>query len=186
MDNSYVPKLTATPTEVLPKILTQANNSPYWHIPRHCPHCNKNNIRYTKLHRILECDRHKGKRKHIFDSKLTELNYLKQKFYGTEHANKLIIPREQYHQIQDAATTGNMHTIQTQQQILTTLLGGNVDVTLKDTVTHQMTRTMVAHLYLLINILTNNICETINWTELPDGTIVAEEDVKQRKMQHER
>ena len=41
---------------------------------------------------------------------------------------------------------------------------------------------MVAHLYLLINIFTNNIQETTNWTKLPDGTTVAEEDVKQGKI----
>ena len=57
-----------------------------------------------------------------------------------------------------------------------------MDVTLKDTAQQQVTRTMLAHLYLLINIFTNNIKETKNWTELSNGAIVAEKDLKQGKI----
>ena len=105
---------------------------------------------------------HKEKRKHIFESMLTELNYLKKNFYGCEYIQRQIIPIEQHNQILDAATTGKMHKILTQQQMLTTLLGGNVDTTLKDTAQQQMASTMVAPLYLLINIFTNNFKEAKN------------------------
>ena len=57
------------------------------------------------------------------------------------------MPREQYNQILDASTTVCVHKTKTQQQILTTPLGGNVVTTLKDIAQQQLAKMMIAHLY---------------------------------------
>ena len=75
-----------------------------------------------------------------------------------------------------------MHTPQSQQKMLTTLLGGNVHKALNDKAQQQVTKTTIAHLYLLINIFTNNIQMATKWTELPNGETVAEEDLEQGKL----
>ena len=41
---------------------------------------------------------------------------------------------------------------------------------------------MTAHLYLLINIFTNDIKKVEKWTELPVGEIVAKKDINQGKI----
>ena len=130
------------------------------------PHCNQKNMKYRKLHKILECKQHQGKRTHIFESILTEHCYLKKKFYGSTHDDKQIMPREQHNLILDASITGSVHKIQSQQQIAWTMVG-NVDESLKDEAQQQMAWTMVAHLYLLINIFTNNIQTVTKWTKTP-------------------
>ena len=86
-NNSYIPEPLGIQTEILVKMLTQVKDNTYWHMPRSCQHCNLNNIKYTKLHEILECNRHKEKQTHIFESILTELNFVREKFYGSEHSN---------------------------------------------------------------------------------------------------
>ena len=155
------------------KMLTQGDNNPY---------CNRKNTKYIKLHKIMECKRHHKKRKHIFESILTELDHLKKRYYGTIHNEKPIILREQHNLLLDAATTGSVHNVQLQQQLLTTLLGGNVDTALKDEAQQQMAKTMVAHLHLLINTFTNNIQPVTDWTELPNGMLVVKEDLQQGKI----
>ena len=164
------------------KILTQGDNNPHWHIPMNCTQCNQKGIKYIKLHKILECNRHKEKRAHIFDSILTELDNLKKNFHGSTHINKQVIPRKQYNTILDASVTGRIHTHQLQQHTLTTLLGGNVDKTLNDKAQQQVAKTMMAHLYLLTNIFTNNIQIAKKWKELPNGEKVAQEELKQGKV----
>ena len=75
-----------------------------------------------------------------------------------------------------------MHNIQTQQKILTTLLGGNVNTRLKDNAQQQMEKLMIAHIYLLINVFTNHITKPTSWTKLSIGITVATQDIEWGKL----
>ena len=164
------------------KVLTQGENNPHWHIPKYCKHCNQNNIKYTKLHRILECPKQQNKRKTVLDSVITELNFYENKYHNINNGRCTIIPPESYQLLLDAAATGSIRGFHALQQTLITLTGGNINPNLKDAAQQQISKMMVSHLYLLINIFTNNIAQPNNWIKLPNGQTIAKEDIEQGKI----
>ena len=124
----------------------------------------------------------KRKRKAIFQSIITELEFYEQKFYQVRNGRCTIIPTEQYQLLLDTAATGTIQGHKPLQQTLITLTGGNVNTNLNDNAQQQISKMMVAHLHLLINIFTNTIKQPDNWTELPGNLKVATEDLEQGKI----
>ena len=181
-NEAYIPQSLDLQPEVLLKILMHGDNNPHWNIPQYCSQCKQHNIRNKTLHKILQCPKNKDKRKEIFSSIITELNHLGTKYYGIRYGQYTIIPHEAYNQILDASITGSIKGNNALQQALTTLIGGNISINLTDIAVAQVTRMMIAHLYLLINVFTNRIYEPEKWTQLPDNTTLATEDLEAGKI----
>ena len=68
----------------LTKVLTQGDSNLYWHARRHCTNCNVSSMKCIKLQKVLECNKHKQRHKHNFDSIMTELSFPRKKFYGSD------------------------------------------------------------------------------------------------------
>ena len=154
------------------------DNNPYWLIPQCCTQCKQHIIQNKTLHKILQCRKNNDRRKEVFSSIITELNYIGTKFYGFRCGQNAIIPHETCNQILDASVTGYIKDGKTVQQALKTLIGGNISKNLTDIAVTQVTRVMIAHIYLLINIFPNKIYEPKNWTQMPDNTMLATEDLE--------
>ena len=82
----------------------------------------------------------------------------------------------------DAASSGNVTRIKNLQQTLKTLLGGNIYPRLQETAHNQITRMLVAHIFLLINTYTNCITIPKEWITLPNNSTIAKEDLQQGKI----
>ena len=181
-DTTYMPNPTTTQQEVLLKILTQGENNPYWHMPQHCKHCNRKNVKHTKLHKILECTRHKEKRKSIFESILTKLNFYTKKYFGHSGDRYAIISEIPYNYILDATVTGTIEGLKPLKETLITLTGGNINPKLKDNVQQHIAKMMTSHLILLANTLTNITTKPKQWTLLPSNITIATDYLKQGKI----
>ena len=88
---------------------------------------------------------------------MTELNFFGQKYYGSTYGKQTIIPFHACNLILDASSTGNVDNSNNLQKVLTTLIGVNISTNLTDLAVTQITKMMISHLYLLMNIFTNTI-----------------------------
>ena len=117
-----------------------------------------------------------------FQSIITELEFYEQKFHQINNGRCSMMPSKQDQLVLDEATTGTIQGHKQLQQTMVTLTGGNVNTDLNDSAQQQASKTMMAHLQILINMFTNTVQHPDNWTQLPNDLKMATEDLEQGKI----
>ena len=120
--------------------------------------------------------------KSTFQFIITGLSFYEQKFHQINDGRCTMIPSQPYTLILDAAVTGTIEGHKALQTILITLTEGNINKNLNDAAQQQISKMMVAHMYLLINTFTNTIKQPQEWIQLLNKTIIAREDMTQGKI----
>ena len=90
------------------------------------------------LHIVFDCQQYEEERKYIYDSIITELEYYIEK-YKIPTPMQEILPADAINILLDAATTGRANQAH-YQEMLTTLLGANLNIELPNHILNQIKR----------------------------------------------
>ena len=172
-------------------ILSRCDNNPYWWTQKTCRKCGKKTKNIGKLHKLLHCDTLKAQRKEIFDSLLTEINYIENK------TNTIILNPHLRSIYADVAITGIVNK-ENRTETLENLLGCNIN-SKKDHQHTQIKKLLNSHLLLLATVekISQNINEEdyteitiqkqkhqINKKDLKEGRIVCRIKTKQNTINY--
>ena len=78
-DNSYIPQGINNMYKQTLQLITKADHNPHWYVKTRCPCCNRITT-FSKLHKLLSCEKYKNHRKQVFDSITTEICFYRQKY----------------------------------------------------------------------------------------------------------